>query len=532
MFSQLASEERETTRSMVFQMGRVKRSVFCLSFFEGCFDTQDIWPNIQKYIDSDQAIVFKDDHAAKIVSFSVDGKRYIIKQYKPRCWHKALRRAWGRSRAHIAWNKALLLQENAIPIGQPMAWMEDRIGIFCIRSFFIARELPGITAREYLQARELVGEEVRNALTCIVRSLMCMHDRGICYGDTKDTNIIFQNDKITWVDYDAVSKGQVGTLRFRRQKKDWQILQYNWRDMPRIHRTFLDVLGRHCSHSEYLNLIKSFVVYNQKKMRTHPQGLMSGQAQRGLPSASEVLKKFHENSLNKSWQKVRSSQTALVLRLDHGNSALYCKIFFPRSRWDVLKSLFRRSRCQRAVHNKQLLRTAGFNVAEVASWDHKNGIGVMITKEVKGERLDTYLGKPKNVMTDEEKKRHSDLMYELGKQAGYLHACGFGHGDLRLSNILVNFDANRPVLYFFDNERTKFYGRVPERVIVKNLTQINVDSQQRISATDRLRIFRAYQHTAGAFGSRKKQRKIIRKIMQRTEKRLNCRKQLYRHQDS
>jgi tRNA A-37 threonylcarbamoyl transferase component Bud32 len=123
-------------------------------------------------------------------------------------------------------------------------------------------------------------------------------------------------------------------------------------------------------------------------------------------------------------------------------------------------------------------------------------------------------------MTHREKKRHRALLKEIGRQTGALHACGFGHGDLRLSNILVCFEVERPLIYFLDNERTTFYGNVPERIVVKNLTQINVDSIQRLSATDRLRIFKAYLQAAEISASRRDQRKILGKIFKRTHKRL------------
>lgn len=560
MFNKTGLDHGDKVQSLVCpRPGSIRRIIH----FESCGQSavlQNICSEVERCINSTQTVVYKDDRAAKVAAVSCAGHRYVIKEYRSRNLPKALGRALGRSRARKTWDRSIILLEHDIPIGRPVAWIEDKIGLFCLRSFFITQQLPGTTAREYLQNPHLEQEAIQEAVEQIVRSIQQMHSRGITYGDTKDTNIVIDQKRIAWVDYDAVSKSTHQFFFVHKVMKDWQLLQYNWRDMPRIHHVFLDVLRQHFSWSEYVQLIKSFVRYNKYKMRSERRerlfenmqgdksfGLLHLCGQSGLKKrrlfqkdiavcngiknsdlqngVSVLLRRMldiwsDEGWSDNAWQLVRSSRTAVVGHFSYNKTLLYFKVFLPRNRFDKLKSLIRGSRCRRAVYNKKLLRTAGFNVAQVVSWTEHKGIGLMLTKAISGQNLDLFLGKPRKLMTAKEKKAHMVVLEELGKQTGILHACGFGHGDLRLSNILLRFEHERPVLYLLDNERTKFYGKVPEGVMIKNLTQINVDSIQRLSSTDRLRIFKSYQKAIGTSFSRQDQRRILRKVFLRTQKRL------------
>lgn len=512
------------------------------------------WIHIEFHMASAQEKALKNDHASCVAALTLAGRSYVVKQYRARSFVKALRRGWGPSRAHMSWNKAQILRESNVPIAPPVAWVEDRMAFFCTRSYFVSQSLQGMTAREYFQQPGLADQNVRNVLAQMTASLRRMHEQGLTFGDTKDTNILIHNGCISWVDYDAVAHTRSMAPVSRRACRDWQILQYNWRHMPHVHAMFVSVLNRHVPRQEFLQLLKSFVRYAQRKQQEicPPSGFvfdprpfqqaaddagadrayafqsadmeqkLCSPASHGDAKLCEAASILHQVCAGgHRLEKVRSSQTAFVVRAERDGTPLYCKVFLPRTRWEKIKSWFRGTRCRRAVVNKQLLRTAGFNAAEVLSWDEKGGIGVMVTRAVPGQRLDVYWDTPKGALTHADKRRHALLLEELGRQAGRLHACGFGHGDLRLSNILVTFSGEQPVLHFLDNERTRFYARLPRKMIIKNLTQINFDTVHRLSAADRLRIFKAYLRASGFFASPAEQRDLLLRISKRTQKRLN-----------
>jgi hypothetical protein len=72
-----------------------------------------------------------------------------------------------------------------------------------------------------------------------------------------------------------------------------------------------------------------------------------------------------------------------------------------------------------------------------------------------------------------------------------MHAKGIFHGDLRLGNVLVVREGQKWRFFFIDNERTKKFYLLPNRLRLKNLVQINM-FRSGITNTDRMRFFKAY----------------------------------------
>ena len=79
----------------------------------------------------------------------------------------------------------------------------------------------------------------------------------------------------------------------------------------------------------------------------------------------------------------------------------------------------------------------------------------------------------------------------LGSTIGRMHAAGIAHGDLRPRNILARLESGRWTFYLLDNERTRQFRRLPDRLRQKNLHQIGMFPLG-VSRTDRWRFFRAY----------------------------------------
>jgi len=73
-----------------------------------------------------------------------------------------------------------------------------------------------------------------------------------------------------------------------------------------------------------------------------------------------------------------------------------------------------------------------------------------------------------------------------------MHAAGIFHGDLRLGNILAKEENNGWHFFLIDNERTRKFRRLPSRLRLKNLVQVNMLNSDGITKTDRMRFFKAY----------------------------------------
>lgn len=116
-----------------------------------------------------------------------------------------------------------------------------------------------------------------------------------------------------------------------------------------------------------------------------------------------------------------------------------------------------------------------------------------MTLEVEGAKpiYQFIANKPKE-LTEHQLRRERDLIRTFGRIVGKMHAAGIFHGDLRLGNILARYEQDNWQFFFLDNERTKKFHRLPARLRLKNLVQVNMWRSSAIFNTDRMRFFEAY----------------------------------------
>jgi hypothetical protein len=100
-----------------------------------------------------------------------------------------------------------------------------------------------------------------------------------------------------------------------------------------------------------------------------------------------------------------------------------------------------------------------------------------------------------------------------------MHAKGIFHGDLRLGNILARQEKNRWRFFFLDNERTRKFYRLPARLRLKNLVQVNMPPPAYMSNTDRMRFFKEYW--AQNEKAKIKKADLITKVLKKTRRRLD-----------
>lgn len=114
------------------------------------------------------------------------------------------------------------------------------------------------------------------------------------------------------------------------------------------------------------------------------------------------------------------------------------------------------------------------------------------------------------------RKRH--LLAALGSEAARLHELGFVAGDLVPANVWVVDGAGLPALVFLDHDRTR-RGQPPAPWwrARRNLVQLNRMVLRGVTATDRLRVYRAYVARRGwsAHVARRRARWVIRKTIER-----------------
>ena len=224
------------------------------------------------------------------------------------------------------------------------------------------------------------------------------------------------------------------------------------------------------------------------------------------------------------WEWIDSSPNTIIARRLQPSLAYY-KEFLSRTPFENIKTLFRGSRCQRAIIRGEQLRKKGFNTPAIHCWGKKGHRYFMISEGIDAVSLSTHIEEnwiPP--LAGKELVAKRELIEKLGCEVGTLHKTGICHGDLRLSNVLVEEKGEDISFHFIDNERSSFFKKIPRRLVVKNLVQVNMIFLSNVSRQDRLRFFNAYSKTYGRFDSEEKialMKAVYERTMERMAKKLD-----------
>ena len=492
----------------------VKRHVVIAPSWKGNLEVTALCDNLELQVSSATAEVFKDDAAAKVVATDFFSQRLIVKQYNPKNLLKLLSRMLRKSNALKTWENANYLFNEGVETIRPVALIEDRIAFFSIKSFFVGIFIPGNDARAFFRDGSKTSSERRDVAERIIDSLLALHSKNIFIGDTKDANIVIGLDDIFWVDLEELSHPGWKWLQRKKMIRDWQVFFYNWRNDNPSRKLFYEVAKGRLDRRLYWALVRQVASYSRKKFKIDEvQSRLSGATDNADKILAQV-RQIVQGSINPAWEKVESSNSAIVARRDIDGALLYCKVYLPRNNKEGLKRLFRAGRGKRAVRNEQMMRAAGFSVPETLYWGRQKVREYTVSIGIDGISMITWLNQHRH---DPKAKR--TVLRRLGEEVGALHLAGFAHGDLRMGNVLLQGPPEIPEFVFLDNERTSHFRKIPKRLAIQNLRQINTDAVSRLSRSDRLRIFRAYQSVYGAF-KKKAEKRMIAEIEHLTRKRL------------
>jgi serine/threonine protein kinase len=233
-----------------------------------------------------------------------------------------------------------------------------------------------------------------------------------------------------------------------------------------------------------------------------------------------------EKKLNRYYQltTVPSSKFAhvykLAVRFDNTNKGVYFKQYLYRSVWDFIKHFVRANRAERAFKAAKMLGENGFDApAIIAMGEFRYGLyhttNFLVTLEIEdAKQIHQFISDNKLAA-----QTRRELIQAFGQTVGQMHAKGIFHGDLRLGNILARHEKDRWRFFFLDNERTRKFYRLPGRLRLKNLVQVNMPPPASMSNTDRMRFFRGY--LAQNEITKTKKAALIKKVIKKTRRRLD-----------
>lgn len=219
-----------------------------------------------------EARVFKNDHASTVAALPVKKKWFVVKIYHSGRRFKALFRFFKKSRGRRTWAAAHHLKSVNIPTVEPVALIEDRFLCFCRRTCFISTFISGIDAHTYMRNHNIDIKDKRLAAAKIIEALETMHSFGIAHRDTKDDNIVIQNGRIYWLDLDSLSRSRLRPALERKQRKDWWLLIYNWRDTPEIQQIFVAEMAKRFGRPFVERIIQEMIRKRRRKLASESKG--------------------------------------------------------------------------------------------------------------------------------------------------------------------------------------------------------------------------------------------------------------------
>lgn len=235
----------------------------------------------------------------------------------------------------------------------------------------------------------------------------------------------------------------------------------------------------------------------------------------GFPSDNAP---FFVDGQRSSFVKLPSSKFANVFKFSvyfkgkvHN---LVLKQYLNRSPLDILKNLLLPCRAERAFKAGQILERYGFLTPDIVAVGKKTFAGITTRNFLITGQVENAI--PLYKMLDIDTSQKQQLIEQFGQTVGRMHAAGIFHGDLRLGNVLVKTDNSRFVFVFLDNERTKIFKKLPQRLRLKNLVQIYISSTKS-SDSDRMYFLNAYLAQQNVKIDREK---LSAEIISRTDKRL------------
>ena len=213
-----------------------------------------------------------------------------------------------------------------------------------------------------------------------------------------------------------------------------------------------------------------------------------------------------------------------VVRFDDVDKGVYFKRYLSRSVGDFIKHLVLAGRARRAFKAAGMLVENGFDTPVIiaigqfqSSFFNKEDF--LVTLEVQNaKQIYQLISESPGSSTDEQLRGKRKLIREFGQTIGAMHARGIFHGDLRLGNVLAKKENGNWRFFFLDNERTRKFRRLPARLRLKNLVQVNMFRSDAITNTDRMRFFTDYLAENPLIDGRRNE--WAKKIIAKTSRRL------------
>ena len=439
--------------------------------------------------------ILKKGDASYVSRVMWNNKDVVVKRYDHKGFIHSLRHTIKKSRACKGWLYAHLLGALNIATPKALAYIEQRNGLLIWESYLVTEYVEGQNLWHFLRDDGVTEQQKLDGIEQVVKLLDKLWNYCITHGDLKHTNVLITENGPVLTDLDGMIVHRWELLYRNKRAKDMERFLKKTSISPAM-TNFCQLLisGKMASSGK---LPDDFDKMRMDNWIVHIHKSFPKNDIRNLVSVSDL----HAEGRDQFVRVPSSDYTRVfkcVVSFDGTNRSLYLKKYLCRSTLDFVKHLFRPSRARRAFNATLMLHKNGFDApAVIGLFERCPGPfctdNLLLTEEVENARSMPQL------LTDICQNSGRDtfvskraLIEAFAGTIGQMHARGIFHGDLRLGNVLVVREEQKWRFFFIDNERTKKFYRLPARLRLKNLVQVNMFRPDDITNTDRMRFFKAY----------------------------------------
>jgi len=223
-----------------------------------------------------------------------------------------------------------------------------------------------------------------------------------------------------------------------------------------------------------------------------------------------ILESFDRKYEARPSDALKNAPESVILKMDDAwNVPLCVKWYRERGGLDPLKEYLRGGRVLRAWKGGNALVARGIPVATPFAMVKTPRGGFLLMEAVEGVELDRKLARLVSGTGRSDVKAQREVMQAVGELLGRLHRKGIFHADLKACNLMLIEKEDRLEIKLLDYDHVNIYKSLPERLILKNLVQLNTSVPKEISRSMRYRFLRSYRE---AFSEGPSPKTLFRKV--------------------
>ncbi len=199
----------------------------------------------------------KEDIGASVWRSMFETRLFVIKRYNTQSFWHAIRRSFRTSRADNCRKMAIEFTRAGIFTAPNVAVIQEWLGPFKLRSWYICEYIPGKMLHEYFAEQaenKIVAADMVTLKANVVNLFEALRSYHLSHGDLKASNILLLEDRLYLIDLDAARAHKSKPLFERAHSKDRSRFMKNWLQQPDIQQMFEPLLIQQHSQNQAKNV--------------------------------------------------------------------------------------------------------------------------------------------------------------------------------------------------------------------------------------------------------------------------------------